>query len=256
MHVNSKAITAHEDPEILFSRPCWVDPSGAVLPTSYNLNLPEIWQNFSGGKGNGIPSTCVVYKLDLHQSVGWWSSESKLPADYDLWTRIIARPGSSHYFINRITCLHFRANWRTEDISGPADQHHLSRIYRSIKDLPRLFAGRECDQTMIEQQYFFENFISDPTFEDQLNFEIIDLFDALLQYYQKQFSDIRVGNRKLDISGYEKSKIKAPCRFDQINGTRTAEFKMNKNAQLISIEGWAFDPKTRAMGSKAFISNR
>ncbi len=105
--------------EIAYSRPLWVIPAGLIAPLSFNLHHAETLRQFLSRKRNSIPAGCVVHRRECFDRYGYWNDALECNGDWDMWARIIEGGGARNFaFVTEPTCLHFRANWRTEATTG------------------------------------------------------------------------------------------------------------------------------------------
>ena len=118
LHLLSPAFDAREV-EIAYSRPLWVIPNGLVSPSSFNLHDGETLLEFLSRRRNQIPAGCVVHRRECFDRYGYWNDQLPGSGDWDMWARIIEGGGRRNFsYLPEPTCLHFRANWRTEATTG------------------------------------------------------------------------------------------------------------------------------------------
>ena len=104
--------------ELAYSRPLWVIPPGLLAPTTFNLEHAPTLAAFLNGT-NSIPAGCVVHRRECFSKYGYWNESLPSAADMDVWARIIEGGGRKNFaYSPDPTCLHFRANWRTEATTG------------------------------------------------------------------------------------------------------------------------------------------
>lgn len=108
--------------EIAYSRPLWVIPRGLVAPLVFNLHNPETLSRFVAKTHNSIPAGCVVHRRECLDKYGYWNADLRGNGDLDMWARIVSGGGRKNFaYLPEPTCLHFRANWRTEaNVGQPA----------------------------------------------------------------------------------------------------------------------------------------
>ena len=111
-----------EGAEIAYSLPLWVIPRGLVAPLVFNLHHTETLSRFVAKTYNSIPAGCVVHRRECLDKYGYWNAELRSKGDLDMWARIIGGGGRKNFaYLPEPTCLHFRANWRTEaNVGQPA----------------------------------------------------------------------------------------------------------------------------------------
>lgn len=101
--------------EWAYSRPLWVVAGRMIAPGTFNLEHGPTLQAFLTMNRNGIPSGCIVHRRECLARYGYWNEGLASSGDWDLWVRILG-DGERRNFVSLLepTCLHFRANWRTE----------------------------------------------------------------------------------------------------------------------------------------------
>ena len=105
--------------EIAYTRPLWVIPPGCITPATFNLHDEATLELFLTRQRNAIPAGCVVHRRACFEKYGYWNEGLSSGADNELWARIIkGGKGRNFAYLPEPTCLHFRANWRTEANSG------------------------------------------------------------------------------------------------------------------------------------------
>lgn len=110
--------------EIAYTRPLWVIPPALatpalITPATFNLNDKATLELFLAMQRNAISAGCFVHQRACFEKYGYWNEELSFGADHELWTRIIkGGKGRNFAYLPEPTCLHFRANWRTEANSG------------------------------------------------------------------------------------------------------------------------------------------
>lgn len=123
-----------EGVELAYSRPLWVIPKGKIVPISYNLRDPLTLKRFLTGN-NSIPAACVMHRRSCLERYGYWDETLPEWGDRDMWARIIKGGNGRRNFnyCSEPTCLHFRANWRTEDTTEP-----LLKVWSELHELPEM----------------------------------------------------------------------------------------------------------------------
>jgi hypothetical protein len=105
--------------EIAYSRTLWVIPKGLIAPCTFNLNHPKTLEDFLSRKRNGISAGCFIHRRDCFDKYGYWNEELQSCGDLDMWARIIEGGGKKNFvYVPEPTCLHFRAKWRNEGMTG------------------------------------------------------------------------------------------------------------------------------------------
>lgn len=140
--------------ELAYSRPAWVTPDGRVLPVAFNLDDPEVLDDFLARRRNAIPAACMVFRRSCIERYGGWNEDLSARADWDLWARFIAGGQRGNFsVVPQPTCLHFRADWRTDANAGPPEL------------LARAYAGAACQVGVegfsSEQAAFWERLAAD-----------------------------------------------------------------------------------------------
>lgn len=168
-----------EQIEIAYSRPLWVSPEGHVFPLSFNLHDPQVLEEFLSRKRNSLPAACFIYRSRCLERYGAWDENLPQAADWDLWARIIRGGGGGNFaYLPTPTCLHFRANWRTEANPGPEDL--LTWKLRSDKGFPAAASVIAVDGFPTEQAAFSTRLRQEPlAFPRQLRIESQRLLDRL-----------------------------------------------------------------------------
>jgi hypothetical protein len=108
--------------EMAYSLPLWVIPRGLVAPLVFNLHDPLTLGRFVSKTHNSIPAGCVVHRRECLDKYGYWDAGLRGNGDLDLWARIVEGGGRRNFaYLPEPTCLHFRADWRTEaNVGQPA----------------------------------------------------------------------------------------------------------------------------------------
>lgn len=122
--------------EIAYSRPLWVTPEGDLQPLSFNLHDLEVLEEFLSMKRNSLPASCFIFRSRCLEKYGGWNESIASCGDWDQWARIIREGGRKNFaYLSTPTCLHFRANWRTQANAGPLELKTWQ--YRSENQNPR-----------------------------------------------------------------------------------------------------------------------
>jgi hypothetical protein len=101
--------------ELAYSRPLWVTPEGTIVPAAFNLEHVLTLESFLAMEQNRIPAGCVVHHRECFSKYGYWNEALPACGDWDMWVRIILGGERTNFaYLAEPTCLHFRANWRTE----------------------------------------------------------------------------------------------------------------------------------------------
>lgn len=118
--------------DLAYSRPLWVEPGGLLIPSSFNLKDPGVLDDFLSLRFNAIPAANVVCRVESMRRCGGWNTELPNNGDWDLWARIIEKGRRKKFaYVPVPTCLHFRANWRTDANAGPKELAVWRRRYRT-----------------------------------------------------------------------------------------------------------------------------
>ena len=138
--------------EIAYSRPLWVIPTGLLAPLVFNLHHTETLERFVGRTFNSIPAACVVHRRECFERYGYWNAELPAAADLDMWARIVEGGGRQNFaYLPEPTCLHFRANWRTEaDVSQPG--LHVWKALHAVEGFMPAALKLEVPAGMTEQE--------------------------------------------------------------------------------------------------------
>lgn len=101
--------------EWAYSQPLLVDLSGTAIVYPMNLHNPTELDAFLNHH-NTIPSTCVMHRRECFDRCGYWPEEVPMAGDWRLWIRIIESGGRSNFaYCREPTCLHFVADWRSNE---------------------------------------------------------------------------------------------------------------------------------------------
>jgi hypothetical protein len=124
--------------EIAYSRPLWVIPKGMIAPSAFNLHHTETLRAFLSRTRNHIPAGCVVHRRECFEKYGYWNDRLSGGGDWDMWARIIEGGRRRNFsYVPQPTCLHFRANWRTEATTG---QPQL-RVWKTLHAIEGFMPG-------------------------------------------------------------------------------------------------------------------
>ncbi|MEO8433636.1 MAG: glycosyltransferase [Pyrinomonadaceae bacterium] len=123
--------------EIAYTRPLWVIPPGCITPATFNLHDEATLELFLTRQRNAIPAGCVVHRRACFEKYGYWNEELSAGADNELWARIIKGGKSRNFaYLPEPTCLHFRANWRTEVNAGPSQLEVWKQLHAVENFMP------------------------------------------------------------------------------------------------------------------------
>lgn len=158
-------VQAMEDPaaQLAYTEAVWAGRDGAMVPAVFHLEDQAMRDAFLAKQWNRIPATCFMHRREAFDKVGWWSEELPRGADLDLWGRIINAYGeSSIKAVSAMSCFHFRAHWRLEDIAPDTEPVWL-QLHRAPGRLPEAMHW-EVPAGMSEQQAFWERLKGQPEF--------------------------------------------------------------------------------------------
>jgi hypothetical protein len=99
-----------------YSRPIWCVPTGELVPLAFDLTDATMSERFS--TTNHIPSVFCAASRRAIAAAGGWPTDVPAAADWHLWKRILALPGSTVGLSRDASALHFRA--RRRDFDHPA----------------------------------------------------------------------------------------------------------------------------------------
>jgi len=99
-----------------YSRPVWCVPTGEFVPLAFDLADATVSERFS--TTNYIPSVFCAASRRAIAAAGGWPVDVPAAADWLLWKRILALPGSTVGISRNTSALHFRA--RRRDFDHPA----------------------------------------------------------------------------------------------------------------------------------------
>lgn len=169
-------------PEALlgYTRPLWVDRHCHIMPGVTNLSDPFTRTQY--GEGNSIPASCVFYRAESHQRVGYWSEELDANGDWDLWKRILAAAPEVAYD-PRPTVFHFVADWRTE---VPVLHHTLLRIVAERHNCWPDELTVKVDAASTEQDQFAQILEADPDKFNRIRAACVRMMDAALMRIAEQ----------------------------------------------------------------------
>lgn len=175
--------------EWVYTRPIWVTPDGTVIPVAYNLHNPDTFDLFMARQVNGIPASCVVHRRSCLEDYGYWNDALPACGDWDMWIRIIEGGGRQNFaFLSEPTCLHFRANWRTEKNAGPDEL----KIWRTFYDKSALVPESlqvSIPEGVPEQRVFWEHMSADQVgWARSLRKAVVQVFDLRLQSMSQEAS--------------------------------------------------------------------
>jgi glycosyltransferase involved in cell wall biosynthesis len=102
-----------------YSRPIWCVPTGELVPLAFDLTDATMSERF--GTTNHIPSVFCAASRHAIAAVGGWPADVPEAADWLLWKRILALPGSTAGLSRNASALHFRAGRRDYDHPAVAE---------------------------------------------------------------------------------------------------------------------------------------
>lgn len=113
-------VQSMEDPaaQLAYTAAVWAGREGAMVPAVFHLEDKVMREEFLARRWNRLPATCFMHRRAALDKAGWWNETLPRGADLDLWGRIVRAYGEqSIRCVPVITCFHFRAHWRLEDIA-------------------------------------------------------------------------------------------------------------------------------------------
>ncbi len=111
----------------VYSRPLWVSTDGVVVPFATNLALADECADFVDNR-NTLPMACIAHTHELYTGIGGWPTNVPTAADWLMWRRMLARPGTRIAALPSPTSLHFSAVWRVSRYSNMPEVHELLSI--------------------------------------------------------------------------------------------------------------------------------
>jgi hypothetical protein len=156
-------VQAMEDPaaHLACTEAVWAGRDGAMVPALFHLEDKLMREEFLARRWNRIPATCFMHRREALDKVGWWSEELPRGADLELWGRIVSAYGEqSIRCVSVMTCFHFRAHWRLEDVAPDTEPVWL-QLHRAPGRLPEAMHW-QVSAGMTEQQAFWERLKTQP----------------------------------------------------------------------------------------------
>ncbi len=135
----ARLAAALEDPaaHLVHSGSAWVGTWGEIVPTLFHLTDSVMLAEFLAGRWNRVPATAFAYRQSAIDRVGLWSETLPRAADMDLWSRLIRAFGeNSIRFSDEVTAFHFRAGWRTQDMTAPDNEPLWKHLHHTPGRLP------------------------------------------------------------------------------------------------------------------------
>ncbi len=170
-----------DDPQIqiAYTRAVWVTPSGAILPTLFNLHDGAIREPFLTRRLNRMPASCFVHRRGCLEQAGYWDETLEKGGDLNLWGRIIQHYGlAALHYLPETTCFHFKAIWKPE--ANPRDPVNAP-IWKDLLFTPgRLGAGLhvEIPPGFTEQKAFHRRIVENPEWLPELRTEVARAIDS------------------------------------------------------------------------------
>ncbi len=166
--------------DIVYTRPLWVDPSGKIFPSPFNLENKEILKIFLNTT-NGIPASCFAYRREYFKKVGYWNEKLLKNADWDLWKRIIkAGKNKKFKFDPRPTTFHFKAIWRTEENTYPVGLNTITPYIKQNSSILPDSLNIKIPKGKTEQEIFAKK-IKDKKWINEIRRDSVALLDHMIQ---------------------------------------------------------------------------
>jgi glycosyltransferase involved in cell wall biosynthesis len=183
-----KTLDDHQEVDLVYSRPLWVDEIGMILPSSTNLNNHAALNIFLN-MGNTVPASCFIHRRTVFEKIGYWNEQLTVGADHDFWKRVISSASHKNYFFETVpTSFHFKAVWKNEQ-NWPYGIDAIAKIVRmDPRVLPASFLVK-VPRPGQEQEIFWKKMKDDPFWITNLRNDIPDFFDHLLHYELRQCMD-------------------------------------------------------------------
>jgi len=175
-----KILNTNGEVDLVYSRPLWVDETGLMLPSAFNLDNPSAIEFFLNAE-NTIPASNFLYRQSLFEKIGYWDETLPESADWDFWKRAIrSSPHRNYYFETQPTIFHFKANWKTIP-AWPVGLTELVRLMKKKQDvLPSPFLV-PISEKKTEQEVFWQKIKWQEGWLNSIRKAIPDFFDHLIQ---------------------------------------------------------------------------
>ena len=152
-----------EDPgvQLAYTEAVWAGRDGTIVPAVYHFEDKAMLDEYFARRWNRVPSTCFIHRRDVFEKVGWWSEVMLRDADWDLWCRIIKTCGlPSLKSVPVMTCFHFRALWRLEELA-PDTEPVWKQLHQAPGRLPDAMRW-PVPSGMVEQEAFWRRLSAEP----------------------------------------------------------------------------------------------
>jgi len=191
-----KYLDENKDLDIVHSRTLWIDESGVILPSPFNLLDKETFEYFMKS-GNGIAASNFIHRKELFNKVGYWNEKLEKNADWDMWKRIIKHSGKSGLaFEPKPTVFHFKAIWRTETNLYPAGLNTIAPyVKKNLDSLPAALKVR-IPNGKTEQEVFSNKIAEEKGWLSEVREGCITLLDHMIQIQMpKMLEDVEAHKR-------------------------------------------------------------
>jgi hypothetical protein len=102
-----------------YSRPLWCVPTGELVPQAFDLTDATASARFA--EMNYVPSVFCAATRRAISAAGGWPTDVPAAADWLMWKRIVALPGSTVGVDRDVSAIHFRARRREADHRSVAE---------------------------------------------------------------------------------------------------------------------------------------
>lgn len=196
LEILSKYLDENKNLDIVYSRSLWVDESGIILPSSFNLLDKDIF-NYFMTTGNGIAASNFIHRRSCFDKVGYWNEKLEKNADWDMWKRIIKSSGKDALAFEPMpTVFHFKAIWRTEANLYPTGLNIIAPyIKKSPESLPSSLSVK-IPKGKTEQEIFPKKISKEKNWLSELRKGSTTLLDHLIQVQMpKMLEDVEAYKR-------------------------------------------------------------
>jgi hypothetical protein len=98
---------------LAYSRSLWCVPTGQLVPLHFDLTDPVAARYFA--ERNYLPAPCVTIARSALEAAGGWPADVASAADWLLWRRVLALPGSTVAYDHEVSSIHFRSTRRSTE---------------------------------------------------------------------------------------------------------------------------------------------
>jgi glycosyltransferase involved in cell wall biosynthesis len=178
----SKHLDRNDNIDIVYSRSFWIDDHGALFPSITNLHDKESLNAFFDIQ-NTIPASCFMHRRSVFDKIGYWDENLERAADWDFWKKIINRESSNFIFEPTPTVFHFKAIWKSSELTWPADIHPIFQyLYAEDKNDPSNPITLQNSIGTTLQQNVLEKIKADPFYIDTLRQSTMALIDHIVYH--------------------------------------------------------------------------